>query len=79
MHGSAVALIEERESTTAFDILFLQGCTGDRAKVREFGSKRISDFRPRLHISFITVGSREPITAPPINSGPSRVHHLPLL
>ena len=29
--------------------------TGDRAKVRELGSKRISDFRPRLHISFSTI------------------------
>ena len=28
-------------------------CTGGRAKVREFESKRNSDFRPRLHISFI--------------------------
>ena len=27
--------------------------TGDRAKVREFESKRISNFRPRLHVSFI--------------------------
>ena len=27
--------------------------TGNRAKVREFDSKRISDFRPRLHISFV--------------------------
>ena len=27
--------------------------TGYRAKVRQLGSKRISDFRPRLHISFI--------------------------
>ena len=25
------------------------------------------------------IGSREPITAPPINFGPPRVHHLPLL
>ena len=25
------------------------------------------------------VGSREPITGPPTNSGPPRVHHLPLL
>ena len=28
---------------------------------------------------FDHVGSREPITAPPINSGPPRGHHLPLL
>ena len=28
-------------------------CTGDRAKVRKFESKRISELRPRLHISFI--------------------------
>ena len=27
--------------------------TGHRADVREFESKRISDFRPRLHISFV--------------------------
>ena len=27
--------------------------TGTRAKVREFASKRISDFLPRLNISFI--------------------------
>ena len=26
---------------------------GGRAKVRELESKRISDFRPRLHISFV--------------------------
>ena len=34
-------------------ILALKTSTGDRAKVREFVSKRISDFRPRLRISFI--------------------------
>ena len=28
-------------------------CTGDRTKVRELESKRISDFRPCLHIGFI--------------------------
>ena len=27
----------------------------------------------------LDLGSREPVTAPPINSGPPRVHHLPLL
>jgi hypothetical protein len=31
----------------------LNSSTGARAKVREFESKRISDFRPRLRITFI--------------------------
>ena len=37
-----------------FRLRALPPATGARAKVREFESKRISDFRPRLHISFIS-------------------------
>ena len=37
--------------------------TGARSKVTEFQSKRISDFRQRLHISFITLHQNTGVTS----------------
>ena len=54
-----------------------QSPSGHRAKVREFESKRISDFCPRLHISFIRLHQNSGDTSADCrNSGPIRYDSL---